>query len=160
MKSFILWRLRQILTGWSKKRGWDGLYVARMERKIQHSLKTWRECTWNTHAISIISKRILGELWRKQTHPTGTGQERMMGFCECGNESDSSDNKLCSTKLWHLVVPYVFTNYSVKRSTFIFTVEVTYEGWGSSFCQRLVITCQVTWFCTSERCDLKSTGSG
>jgi len=65
----------------------------------------------------------------------------MMGFCERGNESDSGDNKLCSTELWHLVVPYVVTNYLVKSSTFIFTVEVTYEGSGSTFCQRLVITC-------------------
>jgi hypothetical protein len=65
----------------------------------------------------------------------------MIGFCESSNEPDSDDNKLCSTELWHLVVSYVVTNDSVKRSTFISTVEVAYEGWGSSFCQTLVITC-------------------
>jgi len=64
-----------------------------------------------------------------------------MGFCERGNESDSGDNKLCSTELWYLAVPYVVTNYSVKSSTLIFKVEVTYEDSGSSFCQRPVITC-------------------
>jgi hypothetical protein len=52
----------------------------------------------------------------------------MMGFCERSNESDSGDNKHFSTELWHIDVPYVVTNYSVKISTFIFTVEVTYEG--------------------------------
>jgi len=52
----------------------------------------------------------------------------MMGLCERGNESVSGDSKLCSTELWHLVVPCVVTNYLVKCSTLIFTVEVTYEG--------------------------------
>ena len=50
------------------------------------------------------------------------------GFFERGNEPDSGDNKLCNTELWHLVVSYLITNVSVKRSAFIFTVEVTYEG--------------------------------
>ena len=51
-----------------------------------------------------------------------------MGFCKRGNESDSGDIELWNTEFWHLIVPYVVTNYLVKRSTFIFTVEVTYEG--------------------------------
>jgi len=51
-----------------------------------------------------------------------------MGLCERGNGLDSRDNKLCSTELWQLVFSYVVTNVSVKRSTFIFTVEVTYGG--------------------------------
>lgn len=50
------------------------------------------------------------------------------GLCERGNKPDSDGNKLRSTELWHLVASYVATNDSLKRSTFIFTVEVTYEG--------------------------------
>jgi hypothetical protein len=52
----------------------------------------------------------------------------MMGFCERGKEPDSDGNTLCSTELWHLVVSYVVNNDSVKRSTFISVVKVTYEG--------------------------------
>jgi hypothetical protein len=63
-----------------------------------------------------------------RTHEYRNKIEKIMGFCERGNECESGDNKFCSTELRHLVFLHVVIDVSVKLSTLTFTVEVPYES--------------------------------
>ena len=75
---------------------------------------------------------------------------------------------LLPATIYSVVLRYDTSSFRTWSPTFrlnvftsIFTAEITYDGWDSSFFNTLmVITCQVAQFCTPEHCDVISIGSG